>query len=117
MGKQITFLIQKFYLHTDWAEKINVRLEQDKVKLTEFAAAFFKKREKNKNNQSKTLRLLDSYLEQDIEKEVSRQEKQKFFSAFRAAESVGKIPESLILVPSAGFEPAVSRSATLYFIH
>ena len=33
-----------------------------------------------------------------------------YLSALRAAESVGKIPESLILVPGAGLEPARPKS-------
>ena len=180
LNRQLSFLIQKVSLRTDWADKLLKMAEKDKEKSTQSVSAFAQEvNEKIKNTSIKLQRLLDGYLEQDIEREVYREKKAKllsekksleghilkleqkqqcwlepfqnwikiasnlvktardddlfekkvmakeifgsnlrlaareargnplppYFAALRAAESVGKKSESLILVPLVGIEP------------
>ncbi|MDP2704084.1 MAG: hypothetical protein Q8P01_02580, partial [bacterium] len=179
--KQISSLLQKFSLRQDWAEKLLEMAEKDKAVSAQSISAFvLESQTKIRAINVKLQRLLDGYLEQDIEREIYREQKavllsekksldekmarieQKqndwlepmkewikvasnlvkiardsnllekkvaakeifgsnlrlasrvvrgepvfpYLSALRAAESVGKIPESQILVHGAGFEPA-----------
>ena len=181
LDKQISSLLQKFSLRLDWAEKLLEMAETDKDKSAQSVSAFvLESQNQIRAIQTKLQRLLDGYLEQDIEREIYREQKTKllmekksldekmarieqkqndwlepmkewikvasnlvkiardsnlldkkvaakeifgsnlrlasravrgepvfpFSAALRAAESIGKIPESLILVPLAGFEPA-----------
>ncbi|MBI1974567.1 MAG: recombinase zinc beta ribbon domain-containing protein [Candidatus Zambryskibacteria bacterium] len=181
LDKQISSLLQKFSLRSDWAEKLLAMAEADKEKSTQSVSAFvLESQNKIHAIQTKLQRLLDGYLEQDIEREIYRKQKTKlllekkslaekmarieqkqndwlepmrewikvasnlvkiardsnlqekkvaakeifgsnlrlasravrgepvfpYLSALRAAESIGKIPESLILVRDAGVEPA-----------
>ena len=187
LDKQISSLLQKFFLRADWAEKLLAMAEKDKVVSAQSVSAFVKESQiKIRAIQIKLQRLLDGYLEQDIEREIYREQKaillsekksldekmarieQKqndwlepmkewikvastlvkiardsnlqekkvvakeifgsnlrlasravrgepvfpYLSALRAAESIGKIPESLILVPRAGLEPAWPGATT-----
>ena len=180
LDKQISSLLQKFSLRADWAEKLLQMAEKDKEKSAQSVSAFVKESQiKIRAIQIKLQRLLDGYLEQDIEREIYREQKaillsekksldekmarieQKqndwlepmkewikvastlvkiardsnllekkvaakeifgsnlrlasravrgepvfpYLSALRAAESIGKIPESLIVVPPVGIEP------------
>jgi len=173
LDKQLSHLIQKFSLRADWAGKLLQMAETDKDKSAQSVSAFVLESQNQIHAiQTKLQRLLDGYLEQDIEREIYREKKQKlllekksldekmtrieqkqndwlepmkewikaasnlvkiardsnllekkvaakeifgsnlrlasravrgepvfpFFAALRAAESVGKIPESLILV-------------------
>ena len=78
LDKQISSLLQKFSLRPDWTEKLTTRLEQDKEKSAQSVSAFVQEnKEKIKAINVKLQRLLDGYLEQDIEREIYRQEKQK----------------------------------------
>ena len=180
LDKQISSLIEKFSLRSDWAEKLLKMTEAEKAKSAQSVFAFVQDKQREvRNIQIKLQRLLDGYLDQDIERETYRQEKQKlllkkktleekiieteqkqndwleplsgwvvyaqnlskiardsdllakkvavkeifgsnlrlasralrgepnfpFSATLRAANSVGKIPESLILVPLRGVEP------------
>ena len=180
LDKQISSLLQKFSLPQDWAEKLLQMAEADKEKSAQSVSAFvLESQNQIRAIQTKLQRLLDGYLEQDIERKIYREQKQKlllekksleekmarieqkqndwlepmkewikvatnlvkiardsnllekkvaakeifgsnlrlasravrgepvfpFSAALRAAESVGKIPESLILVPGRGLEP------------
>ena len=180
LDKQISNLMQKFSLQPDWAEKLLAMAETEKNKSAQSVSAFV---ELNQNKiralQIKLERLLDGYLEQDIEREAYREQKTKLLlekksleeksarieqkqndwlepmkkwlkfasnlgkiarddnlfdkkvaakeifgsnlrlafgkvggnpifpyqAALRAAELVGKIPESRVLVPGVGIEP------------
>ncbi len=181
LDKQISSLLQKFSLRSDWAEKLLAMAEADKEKSAQSVTAFVQEaKEKIRTIEAKLQRLLDGYLDQVIEQEVYREKKAKllsekkslegqivrieqkrtgwlepmkewikvasnlvkiardsnllekkvaakeifgsnlclasravrgepvfpFSAALRAAESIGKIPESLILVRAAGLEPA-----------
>ena len=181
LDKQISSLLQKVSLRPDWVEKLLTMAEKDKVVSAQSVSAFVEDcQNKIRAINEKLQRLLDGYLEQDIEREIYREQKTKllmekksldekmarieqkqndwlepmkewikvaltlvkiardnnllekkvaakeifgsnlllasravrgepvfpYLSALRAAESVGKIPESLIVVRRAGFEPA-----------
>ena len=81
LEKQISSLLQKVSLRTDWAEKLNARMEKDKTKSVQSVSAFVQESEnKIKIINTKLQRLLDGYLEQDIEREIYRQEKAKLLS-------------------------------------
>jgi site-specific DNA recombinase len=180
LDRQISSLLQKVSLRSDWAEKLLKMLENDKTKSAQSVSAFVQEaQDKIRAINIKLQRLLDGYLEQDIEREDYREKKaillsekksleekmarieQKqndwlepmkewikvasnlvkiardsnllekkvaakeifgsnlrlasravrgepvfpFSAALRAAESIGKISENLILVPSTGIEP------------
>jgi len=78
LDKQISSLLQKFSLRKDWAEELNKMLEKDKMKTAQSFAAFVQEvQNKAKEISGKLQRLLDGYLEQDIEREIYRTEKAK----------------------------------------
>jgi len=78
LDKQISSLLQKFSLRSDWAEKLLGIVEKDKTKSAQSISAFAQEnREKIKAINIRLQRLLDGYLEQDIEREIYRQEKAK----------------------------------------
>ncbi len=71
LDRQLSRLLQKFSLRPDWAADMRKMLEKDKKKATQSVTAFVQEaREKTKSIQIKLQRLLDSYLEQDIEREI-----------------------------------------------
>jgi len=78
LEKQISSLLQKFSLRSDWAKKLLKMTEKNKIKSAQSVSAFVQEnREKIKTINIKLQRLLDGYLEQDIEREIYRQEKAK----------------------------------------
>ena len=78
LDKQISSLLQKVSLRPDWAKKLQIRLEKDKAKSAQSVSAFVQEsQEKIKVIQIKLQRLLDGYLEQDIDREIYRVEKAK----------------------------------------
>ena len=87
LDKQISSLLQKVSLPQDWVEKLLARLEIDKAKSAQSCATFVQEAgEKIKTINTKLQRLLDGYLEQDIEREIYRQEKTKFLSEKKSLE-------------------------------
>ncbi|PIP29655.1 hypothetical protein COX27_00170, partial [Candidatus Kuenenbacteria bacterium CG23_combo_of_CG06-09_8_20_14_all_36_9] len=65
----------------DWAEELQTMLEKDKKESAQSCSAFVQEsREKIRTIQLKLQRLLDGYLEQDIEREIYRAEKAKLLS-------------------------------------
>src|SRR3989338_2616052 len=84
---QISSLLQKVSLPTDWAEKLNTRLEKDKTKSAQSVSAFVQtNQERIKVIATKLQRLLDGYLEQDIDREIYRTEKAKLLSEKKSLE-------------------------------
>ena len=87
LDKQISSLLQKFSLRKDWAEELLKMLEKDKNKTAQSSAAFVQEfRNKIAKIQIKLQRLLDGYLEQDIDREVYREEKAKSLSEKKTLE-------------------------------
>ena len=81
LDKQISSLLQKFSLRSDWAEKLLEMAEADKEKSAQSVSAFVQEsRTKIRAIQTKLQRLLDGYLEQDIEREIYREQKAKLLS-------------------------------------
>ena len=87
LDKQLSFLLQKVSLRPDWAEKLLEMLEKDKKKSSQSVSAFVQEAgEKIKIINQKLQRLLDGYLEQDIEREIYRIEKSKLLSEKKSLE-------------------------------
>ena len=81
LDKQISLLLQKFSLKKDWAEELNKMLEKDRTKTSQSFIAFVQEAQNTiKEITAKLQRLLDGYLEQDIEREIYRTEKAKLLS-------------------------------------
>jgi len=87
LDKQISSLLQKFSLRLDWTEKLLEMTEKDKTKSAQSVSAFVQESgEKMKAINIKLQRLLDGYLEQDIEREIYRQEKTKLLLGKKSLE-------------------------------
>ncbi len=82
LDKQISSLLQKFSLRADWAEILLEMAKTDKDKSAQSASAFvLESQNKIRAIQTKLQRLLDGYLEQDIEREIYREQKAKLLMA------------------------------------
>jgi len=87
LDRQLSSLIQKVSLPTDWANKLLEMTEEDKVISAQSVSAFVQESQnKIRAIQTKFQRLLDGYLEQDIEREVYREEKAKLLSEKKSLE-------------------------------
>ena len=87
LDAQISSLLQKVSLPQDWADYLNMRLEKDKVESAQSVSALVSENEKRiRTITEKLQRLLDGYLDQDVEKEVYRAEKAKLLSEKKSLE-------------------------------
>ena len=87
LDKQISSLLQKVSLPPDWAEYLNTRLAKDKIDSAQSVSALVSENEKRiKDITMKLQRLLDGYLDQDIDKEIYRLEKSKLLSEKKSLE-------------------------------
>ncbi len=87
LDRQLSSKIQKVSLSADWAEKLLAMAEADREKSAQSVSAFAEEvREKIKSIEIKLQRLLDGYLEQDIEREVYREKKAKLLSEKKSLE-------------------------------
>ncbi len=87
LDRQLSSLIQKVSLRQDWTEKLLEMSEKDKQKSAQSCFAFAQEaNEKIKNINIKLQRLLDGYLDQDIDREVYRAEKAKLLSDKKSLE-------------------------------
>jgi hypothetical protein len=87
LDKQISALLQKFSLRPDWAAELTTMLEKEKTEAAQSSTAFVRESEiRVRAIQTKLQRLLDGYLEQDIEREVYRTEKAKLLSEKKSLE-------------------------------
>lgn len=87
LNQQLSSKMQKVSLHPDWADKLLKMADKDREKSAQSVSAFAQ--EKRKETQSieiKLQRLLDGYLEQDIEREVYREQKAKLLSEKKSLE-------------------------------
>src|SRR3990167_5776317 len=93
LDEQISSLLQKVSLRPDWAKKLNARLEKDKATSAESVSAFVQtNQERIKVISTKFQRLLDGYLEQDIDREIYRTEKAKLLSEKKSLEEQITLP-------------------------
>ncbi|MDP1845731.1 MAG: recombinase family protein [Candidatus Moranbacteria bacterium] len=87
LDKQISKLLQKFSLKKDWAEKLLEMLKKDKSETAQSFTAFVQEtNDRISTIKTKLQRLLDGYLEQDIERETYRNEKAKLMSEKKTLE-------------------------------
>ena len=87
LNEQTSSLLQKFSLPEDWATQLTTMLEKDKNNNAQSSLAFVQEnRSKIEVIKTKLQRLLDSYLEQDIEREVYLEKKAKFMTEKKSLE-------------------------------
>ncbi len=87
LDEQISSLLQKVSLPPDWADYLNIRLEKDKVESAQSVSAFVEKNQKMITDiTAKLQRLLDGYLDQDVDKETYRSKKAKLLSEKKSLE-------------------------------
>ena len=87
LDAQISSLLQKVSLRPDWAKKLSEMLKIDKIKSAQSVSAFVQEAEARIKVITKKLqRLLDGYLEQDIEREIYREQKSKLLSEKKSLE-------------------------------
>ena len=78
LDRQLSSLIQKVSLRPDWADKLLEMAEKDKAVSAQSVSAFvLEAQDKIRAINTKLQRLLDGYLEQDIEHEDYREQKTK----------------------------------------
>ena len=81
LNAQVSEKIKAISLPPDWAEYLRGRLKTDRTSSTQSVSAFVTDaKQQLQTIDSKLQRLLDGYLEQDIEREVYRAEKAKLLS-------------------------------------
>lgn len=81
LDQQLSSLLQKFSLRADWAEKLLEMAGANKEKSAQSVSAFvLESQNQIRVIQTKLQRLLDGYLEQDIERKIYRTEKAKLLS-------------------------------------
>ena len=77
----------KFSLRLDWAEKLLAMAEKDKTVSAQSVSAFvLESQNQIRAIQTKLQRLLDGYLEQDIERKIYREQKTKLLMEKKALE-------------------------------
>jgi hypothetical protein len=82
LDEQISSLLQKFSLRADWAGKLLEMAETNKEKSAQSVSAFFLESQNQiRAINQKIQRLLDGYLEQDIEREIYHEQKTKLLLA------------------------------------
>ncbi len=87
LDAQISSLLQKVSLRPDWAEKLLEMLKIDKIKSAQSVSAFIQESGMRiKVITEKLQRLLDGYLEQDIDRDIYRIEKSKLLSEKKSLE-------------------------------
>ena len=87
LDRKISCSLEKFSLKQDWADELLAMLEQEKTKTAQSSAAFVKEqRNQIQSINTKLQRLLDGYLEQDIEQEIYRTQKAKLLSDKKSLE-------------------------------
>src|SRR3989344_1056928 len=88
LDEQISSLLQKVSMPKDWADYLNMRLEKDKTESAQSVSIFVSENEKKiQDIVVKLQRLLEGYLDQDIEKEIYRSEKSKLLSEKKSLET------------------------------
>ena len=76
MDHQLSSLIQKVSLSKDWADELNrMALDDHKNSAQSLTACVEEKEKKISSISQKLERLLNGYLDQDIEKEIYREQK------------------------------------------
>ena len=124
LDDQISFLLQKFSLSEDWANQLISMLEKDKNENAQSSAAFVQESHNTiETIKIKLQRLLDGYLEQDIERETYLEKKAKFMSEKKSLEEkiiyfeqkrTGWIEPMREWIKEAGNLPKIARENNLF---
>ena len=124
LDKQLSDLIQKFSLKKNWAESLLSMLEKDKNDSAHNSFAFVQEsKDKIENIKIKLQRLLDSYLEQDIEREIYLEKKNIFMSEKKSLEEkttnleqkrTGWVEPMEKWIKEAGNLPQIARESNLF---
>ncbi|MBI2443780.1 MAG: recombinase family protein [Candidatus Magasanikbacteria bacterium] len=84
---QVSSLLQKFSLSEDWAAELLKMFEKDSVQAAQSSTAFVQEAQgKIEEIKTKLQRLLDSYLEQDVEREVYLKKKAELMGEKKSLE-------------------------------
>ncbi len=87
LDRQLSKMIQKVSLPQDWAEELLKMAEKDEKEAAQSCAAFVQEAKKKiKEINIKLQRLLDAYLDQDIDREEYRERKAKLMSEKKTLE-------------------------------
>jgi hypothetical protein len=87
LDQQISSLLQKFSLRPNWAVDLREMLIKEEKETAQSSAPFVQEsRDRIKNISIKLQRLLDGYLDQDIDREIYREEKAKLLSEKKTLE-------------------------------
>ncbi|MBI3442330.1 MAG: recombinase family protein [Candidatus Sungbacteria bacterium] len=87
LDRQLSEMIQRVALPEEWANELLKMAEQDKQEIAHSSAAIVQEtRTEIQTISQKLQRLLDTYLEQDIEREVYREEKANLLSRRKSLE-------------------------------
>src|SRR3989339_2261098 len=124
LNRQLSSLLQKFSLRPDWAAELNAMLEKEKTESAQSSTAFVQEAgERIRAIQTKLQRLLDGYLEQDIEREIYRLEKAKLLSEKKSLEEqmtrieqkrTGWLEPMAEWIKEAGNLPKIARESNLF---
>ena len=124
LDQQISSLLQKFSLREDWAENLLKMLETDKTETAQSSAAFVQEsKNKVEDIQIKLQRLLDGYLEQDIDREIYRDEKAKLLLEKKSLEEkitnleqkrTGWVEPMMEWIKEARNLPKIARESNLF---
>ena len=124
LDEQMSFLFQKFSLSEDWANQLISMLEKDKNENAQSSAAFVQESHNTiETIKIKLQRLLDGYLEQDIERETYLEKKAKFMSEKKSLEEkiiyfeqkrTGWIEPMREWIKEAGNLPKIARENNLF---
>ena len=111
-------------MRPDWAEQLREMLEKEKSESAQSSTAFVQKAgERIRAIQTKLQRLLDGYLEQDIEREIYRTEKAKLLSEKKSLEEqmarieqkrTGWLEPMSEWIKEAGNLPEIARESNLF---
>ena len=87
LDRQLTNLLQQYALRMDWAEQMLKKLEMEKKDIVQSTGAYLAtKREAIQSITTKLQRLLDSYLEEDIDRDTYRIKKADYLSQKKTLE-------------------------------
>ncbi|KKS36692.1 MAG: Recombinase [Parcubacteria group bacterium GW2011_GWA2_42_14] len=124
LDRQLSSLIQKVSLRPDWAAELNAMLEKEKTEAAQSSTAFVQEsQERIRAIQTKLQRLLDGYLEQDIEREIYREQKAILLSEKKSLEEqmtrieqkrTGWLEPMAEWIKEAGNLPKIARESNLF---
>ena len=87
LNRQLSQKLEKIFLPEDWARELNQMANQDEQNLAQSSAGLIQQtQEELQTINTKLQRLLDAYLDQDIEKEVYRKRKSELVSIKKTLE-------------------------------